>query len=127
TCDQEHEYTSEQKAAHAGLMDKFVEFTGNGEKGCDPNLVMGYYDGNTVTALWNYAQHYAMSDNFFGTQFGPSTPGAINLVSGQTHGAVPETAIAWGAEAVTHGTMVGDPQPEFDVCASSPRVRMNGT
>ena len=19
---------------------------------------MGYYDGNTVTALWNYAQHY---------------------------------------------------------------------
>ena len=22
-------------------------------------LVMGYYDGNTVTALWNYAQHFA--------------------------------------------------------------------
>ena len=36
---------------------------------------MGYYDGNTVTALWNYAQHYAMSDNFYGTMFGPSTVG----------------------------------------------------
>jgi hypothetical protein len=31
---------------------------------------MGYYDGNTVTALWNYAQHFAMSDNFFGSNFG---------------------------------------------------------
>ena len=24
---------------------------------------MNYYDGNTVTGLWNYAQHFAMSDN----------------------------------------------------------------
>jgi phospholipase C len=42
---------------------------------------MGYFDGNTVTALWNYAQQFAMSDNFFGTTFGPSTPGALNLIS----------------------------------------------
>ena len=27
---------------------------------------MGYYDGNTVTALWNYAQRFAMSDNSYG-------------------------------------------------------------
>ena len=27
-----------------------------------------------------------MSDNSFGTTFGPSTPGALNLISGQTHG-----------------------------------------
>ena len=25
-----------------------------------------------VTALWNYAQHYAMSDNAYGTTYGPS-------------------------------------------------------
>ena len=49
-------------------------------------LVMGYYDGNTVTALWNYAQHFALNDNNYTTQFGPSTPGAINLISGQTNG-----------------------------------------
>ena len=24
---------------------------------------MDYFDGNTVTALWNYAQHFALSDN----------------------------------------------------------------
>ena len=45
---------------------------------------MNYYDGNTVTGLWNYAQNFAMSDNSFGTTFGPSAPGAINLVSGDT-------------------------------------------
>src|SRR5690348_2014722 len=49
-------------------------------------LVMGYYDGNTVTALWNYAQHFAMNDNSYSDQYGPSTPGAINLISGQTNG-----------------------------------------
>ncbi len=48
---------------------------------------MGYYDGNTATAIWNYAQYFAMSDNSFGTTFGPSTPGALNLISGNTFGA----------------------------------------
>ena len=47
---------------------------------------MDYYDGNTVTALWNYAQNYAMSDNNWDTTFGPSTPGALNLISGSTGG-----------------------------------------
>jgi phospholipase C len=42
---------------------------------CNADDVMNYYDGNTVTAMWNYAQHYAMSDNSFGTTFGPSAPG----------------------------------------------------
>ncbi len=35
---------------------------------------MGYYDGNTVTAVWNLAQRFAMSDNSFNTTYGPSTP-----------------------------------------------------
>ena len=71
-------------------MDSFPEYTGT--PGPPPTgqttngLVMGYYDGNTVTALWNYAQRYALNDNSFGTTFGPSSPGAINLVSGQTNG-----------------------------------------
>jgi phospholipase C len=32
---------------------------------------MDYYDGNSVTALWNYAQQYSMSDNAYGTTYGP--------------------------------------------------------
>jgi phospholipase C len=55
----------------------------------NPAQVMGYYDGNTVTALWNYAQHFAMSDSYYQTNYGHSTPGHINLISGQTHGAIP--------------------------------------
>ncbi len=39
---------------------------------------MGYFDGNTVTALWNYAQHSAMSDNFHSFNIDPSLPGASN-------------------------------------------------
>lgn len=84
-CDQDHACTDEQKAFDTGLMDKFPESVGSGtstEFPCDDlglgtGLVMGYYDGNTVTALWNYAQHFALSDNSYGTIFGPSTPGAL--------------------------------------------------
>ncbi len=78
--DQDHDYTPEQQAFHGGLMDLFPKYTGT--PGPPPNgqpttgLVMGYYDGNTVTAFWNYAQRFAMSDNSFGTNFGPSTDGA---------------------------------------------------
>jgi phospholipase C len=68
TADQDHNYTDEQKAFDHGLMDKFVEFTGTPEGG-GPSLVMDYFDGNTVTALWNYAQRYAMNDNSYGTTF----------------------------------------------------------
>ena len=90
TTDQDHGYTHEQQADDAGLVDSYVERVGRGsppyDYGHGPGLVMGYYDGNTVTALWNYAQTFAMSDNSYGTNFGPSSVGAINLVSGQTHG-----------------------------------------
>ena len=75
---------------------------------------MGYYDGNTVSALWNYAQHFAMSDNFYGSTFGPSVPGHINLISGQTHGALPSNA-----KGVINGTVIGNPDPGRDDCSPS--------
>src|SRR5271166_4893944 len=93
TCDQDHDYEAEQEAFNMGLMDKFmVTNVGScstvggyvGNVGHPNDLVMGYYDGNTTTALWNYAQEFAMNDNSFGTTFGPSSPGAINVVSGYT-------------------------------------------
>ena len=49
---------------------------------------MAYYDGNTLGTFWSYAQNYALNDNSWTTNFGPSTPGAINLISGQTNGVV---------------------------------------
>ena len=91
TCDQNHSYAAEQQAVDGGKMDLFVQKTEHRHvhraRTARPGSAMDYYDGNTVTGLWNYAQNYAMSDNSWDTTFGPSTPGALNLISGQTHGA----------------------------------------
>lgn len=127
TCDQDHEYTAEQQAVHGGLMDRFVEFTGARTPGCQSSQVMAYFDGNTVTALWNYAQRYSMSDNFFDTGFGPSTPGHINLVSGQTHGIdVFNRPVSADDVAPGTATMIGDPQPYYDDCSTLETVGLSG-
>jgi phospholipase C len=126
TCDQDHNYNDEQKAFNSGLMNKFVESVGVGSASCDvggygAKIVMGYYDGNTVTAFWNYAQNYAMSDNSFGTTFGPSTPGALNLIAGQTHGATVTAGSASG-NVGSGGSVIGDPRPDpsLDDCTLAP-------
>jgi phospholipase C len=121
TCSFNHDYTSEQKAVNGGLLDKFVQATSRTGTGCatDGSTVMGYYDGNTVTALWNYAQHYAMNDNSFDTNFGPSTVGAINLISGQTGGGQLALTFAKGQVAsFTPVTVTGDPDPALDDCGA---------
>ena len=123
TCDQDHDYNDEQSMFHGGLMDRFVAF-GNGPSTdgvltCNKNDIMGYFDGNTVTAMWNYAQNFAMSDNSFGTTFGPSAPGALNLIGGQTHGIVAPGLTADSAGNTNSGSVVGDPRPYFDDCSPS--------
>ncbi|QPZ92798.1 phospholipase C [Thioclava electrotropha] len=144
TADQNHGYTAEQAAFHGGKMDAFPANTGKGTKGGTgafgtKGQVMGYYDGNTVTALWNYAQAYAMNDNAFSSTFGPSTPGAINLVSGQTNGAVLPKGYKLEADGtydkgrvVPDGnggwTMISDLDPTGDVCSNPkyPTTLMGG-
>jgi phospholipase C len=123
TCDMDHDYTAEQKAYDGGLMDKFVQYTGATGGSCNPDQVMGYFDGNTVTALWEYAQNYALNDNSFGTTFGPSTAGALNLASGQTHGASPAIIV----NITANGTVIGDIDPAYDDCSRSPTINMTGT
>jgi phospholipase C len=94
TADQDHDYGPEEMAFDNGLMDLFPLSVGtagpppSSGPGTTTGLTMGYYDGNTVTAYWNYAQAFAMNDNSYDTNFGPSTPGALNLISGQTNGVI---------------------------------------
>jgi phospholipase C len=72
---------------------------------------MGCYGGNTVTGLWNYAQHFAMSDSSYDTTFGSSTTGAHNFVAGEARGFAPTST------AVTaNPTVIGDSQPTGDKC-----------
>ena len=165
TCDQNHGYAAEQQAFDHGLMDNFVTATGGGASlaqclakvgnaapvtaSQDPaanKAVLDYFDGNTVTALWNYAQHFAMDDNSFGTNVGPSTPGALNVTSGNTYGVEcgPSWATYWpsgtpvncsfpagttattltaasapaaGAPGVGPATDISDTDPYYDVCS----------
>jgi phospholipase C len=129
TADQDHDYTPEQMAFDKGLMDLFPLSVGTAGPPPDapPSqvtttaLTMGYYDGNTVTALWNYAQYFALNDNSYGSTFGPSTPGAINLVSGQTNG-VSEDLIP-GGNTVSDGngglTLISDADPVGDKCSTT--------
>ncbi len=53
SCDNNHTYTAIQNSYHGGLLDKFIESNGIARERCSPNQVMGFFDGNTVTALWN--------------------------------------------------------------------------
>jgi len=131
TCDMNHGYTAEQQALDNGLMDKFVQYTSgkaySSAQYCPNGIVMDYYDGNTVTALWNYAQHYSMNDNSFNTNFGPSTPGAINLISGDTGVAMcgPTSTVSVVApcgntpptDTGLRGTVHSDSDPYYDDCS----------
>jgi hypothetical protein len=98
--------------------------------GIGKSLVMGYYDGNTVAAMWHYAQHFALNDNAWTTTFGPSTPGALNLISGQSSGFDAFTNVVDSMGNLLHGTHevkdgngnyteIGDGEP-FSTCARTP-------
>jgi phospholipase C len=128
TADQDHDYLAEQLAYHSGLADLFPMSVGTAgpppsgvAQGLNKGLVMGYYDGNTVTAFWNYAQHYAMSDNSYNTTYGPSTPGAINLVSGQTNGVISNTNGTGAIVGDGSGGFsdISDADPAGDVCSTT--------
>jgi phospholipase C len=168
TCDQDHDYTPEQLAADHGAEDQYPANTGNNltlaqclaghdfsgspetvPAGTPANnaAVMDYYDGNSVTGLWNYAQHDAMSDNSYGTTYGPSTPGALNVTAAQTYGEIcgpvgdgssinntpcsapaglntsdPASSdiTAGPAQPAGTGTVIGDDDPTYDICSYLP-------
>ncbi|WP_330336225.1 phospholipase C [Streptomyces sp. NBC_00557] len=145
TCDQNHSYGPEQYAYDGGKADQFVQNTEvdkcSGGLFGEPGLVMDYYDGNTVTALWNYAQHYSLSDRSFSSVYGPSTPGALNLVSGNTHGVIsvdpstgtenpkqtstPDAYAVKSPDAKGVGTVINDPDPAFDDCSNKDHTSSN--
>ncbi len=135
TADQNHAYTAEQQAYDNGAADLFPKFTGKGTAGGagafgTAGQVMGFYHGNTVGALWNYAQKFAMSDNAYTDTYGPSTPGALEAVSGQTNGMLVVKASKGAVSATNTGsyyvndgqggfTMINDVDPANDTCSST--------
>jgi len=122
-CGETNDYSQEQKAYDGGLVDMFVQQTGAGEVdthavnpfNCNPgnngNETMSYYDGNSVTGLWNIAQHFAMSDNYFDTQFGATLLGHTNLVSGDTGGVLDGS--------IANGVLLANVESVLDDCAKA--------
>jgi phospholipase C len=142
TADQNHAYSAEQKAFDLGALDLFPLNTGSGTTGGGgafgtKGQVMGFFDGNTVTALWNYAQNFAMNDNSWSDTFGPSTPGLLNMFAAQTNGIVPTNnggakqsgnVLADGTGITTSGfTLIGDIDPTMDVCSTATLPGRSGT
>jgi len=148
TKSQNHNYTPEQLGDDNLKMDAFPLFTSagsvisgsTGQFGSSAQ-VLGYFDGNTVTGYWNLAQNFAMSDNAWTDTFGPSTPGAIEVVSGQNQGVTvtpnPKNPTGTTGNAIPDGqggtTLIGDLDPTTDVCTiaaetstSGPTAMMNG-
>ncbi len=137
TCDNDNAYDAEQEAYDRGLADQFQATNATINPNptpaappalalppCPPGLNMGYYDGNTVTALWNYAQYFAMSDSFFDSEFGTTVMGHLNLISGQTHQS--NTLTVKGK--VANGSVIAniDPDPSLDDCATGSTIKMSG-
>jgi phospholipase C len=144
TNSQNHSYGPEQLAIDNNKMDAFPLFTSAsgiiaGSTGSFGSAaqVLGYFDGNTVTAYWNYAQNFAMSDNAWTDTFGPSTPGAVEVVSGQNNGVLlfkttsttdssigtqVTTATSPSGNAIPDGqggfTLIGDLDPAGDLCTN---------
>lgn len=124
TKSQNHAYTPEQSAYDNGKADLFPLYTGHGTAGGvgafgTNGQVMGYFDGNTVTALWNYAQNFAMNDNAYTDSYGPSTPGALNVVAGQTNGVVNVVGTSASIPDGQGGlTLINDTDPAYDICSS---------
>lgn len=121
-CGNNHTYTAIQRSLNSGLMNTFVQYSGQDYGNCDSAQVMGYFDGNTVTALWNYAQHYAMSDSFHSSILGPSLPGHLNLISGQTHGASPSNI----EDLVINGSVIDDLDSFYDDCSEGQTISLDG-
>ncbi len=129
TCDNDNKYKDEQTAYNSGQINLFATTT-SGTTGppavCLTDLSMGYYDGNTVTALWNYAQYFAMSDNYFDTEFGVTEEGHQNLVAGQTH-----TTSGNVGTKVVNGSIIANVEAGVDDCVSvalgNTPVLMTGT
>ncbi len=120
TCDNDNKYKDEQTAYNSGQINLFATTTSGTTSppapltSCLPDLSMGYYDGNTVTALWNYAQYFAMSDNYFDTEFGVTEEGHQNLVAGQTH-----TTSGNVSGKIVNGSMIANVEAGVDDCVST--------
>ena len=88
--DADHSREALLAKSDGGRMDRFVAYEEqnpygtaqlNQQKGI---LTMAHEDCTTIPFLWMYAHRFALYDHIFQAMYGPSTPGNIDLIAGQT-------------------------------------------
>lgn len=94
TQDADHSREALLAKSDQGRMDKFVAWEEKNlveASGANPGfarqvgiLTMAHQDCNTVPFLWMYAHRFALYDHIFQAMYGPSTPGNIDLIAGQS-------------------------------------------
>jgi phospholipase C len=105
--DVNHGYADMITMVDGGKMDKFYAMNSKGTNPTRGNLSMSHFDYNEIPAYWQYAQHFALADNYFQPISGPSTPGALYLVAAQSgNGSDP------ASNTVPSSQITGDPTPK---------------
>ncbi len=94
TRDADHSRAALVAKADGGRMDHYVSYEETNLvnfSGYSPDaarqlaiLTMAHEDCRTVPFLWMYAHRFALYDHIFQAMYGPSTPGNIDLIAGQT-------------------------------------------
>ncbi|MGH9607471.1 MAG: phospholipase C [Terracidiphilus sp.] len=110
-----------------GKMDDFVAYEEQ-HRAADPELArqmgmltMSHEDCGTIPFLWMYAHRFSLYDHIFQAMYGPSTPGNIDLIAGQTG----QTQAARHPDETTHSDsergepVVMDANPDFGPYASA--------
>ncbi len=94
TEDADHSREALLGKSDGGRMDHFVSYEETNRvnsSGFNPNLArqiglltMAHEDCSTIPFLWMYAHRFTIYDHIFQAMYGPSTPGNIDLIAGQT-------------------------------------------
>ncbi len=125
TEDADHSREALLAKSDGGRMDHFISYEEENlvnSSGASPGLArqvgmltMAHEDCTTIPFLWMYAHRFTIYDHIFQAMYGPSTPGNIDLIagqSGQTQAARhPEEAFK--STFSTGEPVVNDAEPDF--------------
>ncbi|MEO8476167.1 MAG: alkaline phosphatase family protein [Actinomycetota bacterium] len=124
-----HCYNCNVASIDGGLMDGFNQ-TDNADK-----YAYTQFRKDQITAYWNWAQQYAISDNFFASATGPSFPNHLYTIAATSGGALDNPsqpfsslrdqqeqgfAKSWGCDIAQPGGYVEIVDPEGDLVKVDP-------
>jgi phospholipase C len=124
-----HCYNCNVASINGGLMDGFNQ-TANADK-----YAYTQFHKDQITAYWNWAKQYAISDNFFASATGPSFPNHLYTIAAQSGGALDNPtqpfsslrdqqeqgfAKSWGCDIAQPGGYVEIVDPEGDLVKVDP-------